>query len=205
MVDYFAGVYEMTTKDTIIQGPTDVTVVVSRIVKPGNERKFDRWARRMVTAATEFKGNTGVTMLMPEPGKRGLYHLVFRFKDQAAVDAWENSEIRRALTEEADSFSERFRQASTGMETWFTVPELPYMAAPPQWKMFLVTTLAVFIVSCCVIPLVKWLLNGFTLDIPNLGLFFLDNIITSTIIVAILTWVMMPFLSNKVFSKWLYK
>lgn len=197
----------MTTTDTIIPGGAghDVTVVVSRQVKPGNEIKYDRWARRIVAAATEAKGNTGVTMLMPEPGKQGLYHVVFRFKDQAAVDAWENSEVRTRLTEEANTFSEHYRQSSTGLETWFSIPDCPHLATPPHWKMFVMTTLAVFIVSCGVVPLMRWLFNDFTLVIPNLWIFFLDSLLTSIVIVAILTWIFMPFLSQKIFSKWLYK
>lgn len=134
----------MKTDRIIDDGSDDVTVVVSRTVDPGNERKYDRWVRRLVAAATEADGNTGVTMLIPEPGKPGLYHVVFRFTDQAAVDKWENSEMRRKLTDEADTFSDSYRQVSTGLETWFNIPDCPHLAAPPHWKMFLITTMAGF-------------------------------------------------------------
>lgn len=71
--------------------------------------------------------------------------------------------------------------------------------------MFLMTTLAVFIVSCGVVPLMKWLFNDFTLVMPNIWIFLLDSLVTSILIVGILTWIFMPFLSQKIFSKWLYK
>jgi uncharacterized protein len=193
------------TTDMIMKEGNAVTVVVSRTVKPGNERKYDRWARRMVAAATEAKGNTGVTMLVPEPGKPGLYHIVFRFADKESVNAWEISDIRRKLTEEADAFSTYHRQSSTGLETWFSIPNCPHLAAPPHWKMFLITTLAVFIVSCCGVPLMKWLFNGFELVISNFYIFFLENLATSIFVVGTLTWVFMPFLSQKIFNKWLYR
>ena len=186
------------TTDSIMTDGKSVTVVVSRTVKPGNERKYDRWVRRIVAAATEAEGNTGVTMLVPEPGKPGLYHVVFRFIDQASVDRWENSEIRRKLTEEADAFSQSYRQSSTGLETWFSIPECPHLAAPPHWKMFLVTTLGVFGAGCGIIPLVQLIFNH------SLN-FFLDNLIVSALIVAALTWAVMPILSRFVFQKWLYK
>ncbi len=186
------------TTDSIIPDGKSVTVVVSRTVKPGNERKYDRWVRRLVATATDFPGNTGVTMLVPEPGKPGLYHVVFRFADQASVDRWESSEERRKLTEEADNFSESYRQSSTGLETWFSIPECPHLAAPPHWKMFLVTTLGVFLVSCGVIPLFG-LIFGHNVN------FFLENLIVSAVIVGLLTWAVMPFLSRVVFQKWLYR
>jgi uncharacterized protein len=193
------------TTDTIMHEGTDVTVVVSRTVKPGNEIRYDRWVRRLVAAATEAPGNTGVTMLIPEPGKVGLYHVVFHFKDQASVDAWEKSERRQKLTGEADQFSQAYRQASTGLETWFTIPDCPHLAAPPHWKMFLITTLAVFIVSLGIIPFVTWLFDGFTLHIENVGEFFLESLVNSIFIVGILTWAVMPFFSRKIFQKWLYR
>lgn len=193
------------TTDRIMNEGTGVTVVVSRTVQSGKERMYDRWVRRLVAAATESPGNTGVTMLVPEPGKVGLYHVVFHFADQASVDAWENSEVRQKLTTEADSFSESYRQSSTGLETWFNIPECPHLAAPPHWKMFLITTLAVFIVSCGIVPLVTWLFNGFSLEIENVGKFFAESLVNSAFIVGILTWAVMPFFSRVIFQKWLYR
>ncbi len=193
------------TTDIIMKEGNAVTVVASRIVEPGNELRHDRWARRMMSAATKAPGNTGVTMLVPEPGKPGLYHIVFHFADQKSVDAWEVSEERRKLTEEADVFSKSFRQASTGLETWFEVPDCPHLAAPPHWKMFLITALAVFVVSCAYIPLLRWLFNDFTLVIPNVTIFIVENLIASMMIVGSLTWIIMPFLSQKVLNNWLYK
>lgn len=184
-------------EDRIIQSGDDVTVVVSRNVFPGHEHDYDDWARKMVAAAKEASGNKGVTLLIPQPGKSGLYHLVLRFEDETSVHKWETSYIRQKLSHEADVFSRRSRQEATGLETWFSIPECPELETPPRWKMFLVTTLAVYVISSILVPL---------LEIPFKGVnFYLLNILLSALVVGSLTWILMPWLTRYIFRKWLYK
>jgi antibiotic biosynthesis monooxygenase (ABM) superfamily enzyme len=182
--------------DTVVTGVKSVTVVISRRVFPGHERDYDEWVRRLVAAATEAPGNTGATMLIPEPGKPGLYHVVLRFKDRESVHLWEDSYIRQKLTHEADAFSRMSRQESTGLETWFSIPECPELAPPPRWKMFLVTSLAVYISSSIIVPI-----QGRLEDWP----FLVGNILSSLLVVGSLTWGLMPWFSRYVFRKWLYR
>ena len=191
------GVFGM-DNDTIVKTGNDVTVVVSRTVYPGHEEEYDEWVKRLVKAGAEAPGNTGVTTLIPQHGQTGLYHVLFRFKDQNSVTAWENSEIRRSLTEEANAFSRSYRQAATGLETWFNIPDCPQLETPPHWKMALVTFIAVYIVSIGIIPLM-WVIDHHKLN------FFLENIVVSAAIVAALTWIVMPFFSRVLFRKWLYR
>src|SRR4030042_1001993 len=100
--------------DLIVPYKKSVTVVVSRRVSPGRERDYDDWVRRLVAAATKARGNTGATMLIPEPGKPGLHHVVLRFSDQESGHPWEDSYVRQKLSHEADAFSVRRRQEATG-------------------------------------------------------------------------------------------
>ena len=183
--------------DVIIPSGKDVTVVVSRTVFPGREKEYNEWIRHMVTAASKAPGNTGITTLLPQKGKLGLYHVVFRFKDQASVDAWEKSEDRQRLTIEADMFSRHQRQAATGLETWFTIPECPQLETPPHWKQAIVTTIGVYIVSTIIIQVLGLLILEWN--------FFLENILVSALVVGSLTWLVMPLLTRVVFRKWLYK
>jgi antibiotic biosynthesis monooxygenase (ABM) superfamily enzyme len=120
-------------KDTIVPSGKDTTVVVSRDVLPGREKDYDDWVRRLVAAAKESPGNKGVTILVPEAGKAGLYHVVMRFADEKSVLQWETSYVRQKLTHEADEFSESVRQEATGLETWFSIPEHPQLTTPPHW------------------------------------------------------------------------
>lgn len=191
---------EKAVKDRIVpggKGRKDVTVVVSRNVYPGHEKDYDEWVRRMVAAAKEAPGNRGVTMLIPEPGKSGLYHIVMKFADEKSVHQWETSYIRQKLSHEADEFSRRSRQEATGLETWFSVPECPELETPPRWKMFTVTSLAVYVLSVIIVRLLEWIFEGAN--------FYLLNILTTILLVGILTWAVMPWLSQYVFRKWLYK
>jgi antibiotic biosynthesis monooxygenase (ABM) superfamily enzyme len=183
--------------DTIVPSKKSVTVVVSRRVFPGREKDYDEWVRRLVTAATEAKGNTGATMLIPAPGKPGLHHVVLHFADQASVHEWEDSYIRQKLSYEADAFSRRSRQEATGLETWFSIPECPELETPPHWKMAIVTSIAVYLVSIIIVPLL-----GIFFKEVN---FYLLSILTVALLVSILTWAVMPFFSRVIFRRWLYR
>ena len=184
--------------DKIISSGKDLTVVVvSRNVFPEHERDYDDWVRRLIAAAKQAHGIKGVTTLIPPPGKTGLHHLVLRFADRQSVQAWEESEIRKELSKEADSFSRMSRQEATGLETWFSIPECPELETPPRWKMAIVTFIAVYVLSIIIIPL---------LEIPFKEVnFYLLNILVAALLVGILTWAVMPWFSRYVFRKWLYR
>ena len=183
--------------DVIVSKGKSVTVVVSRTVFPGHERDYDEWVRRLVAAATQAKGNTGATMLIPAPGKTGLYHVVLHFANQESVHEWEDSYIRQKLSYEADAFSRRVRQEATGLETWFAIPECPELETPPRWKMAIVTSIAVYILASIIVRLEEIIFKEVN--------FYLLNILTTVLLVGILTWAVMPWFSRYVFRKWLYK
>jgi hypothetical protein len=184
-------------KDKMITDSTGVTIVISRSVFPGKEKEYEEFVRAMVSFASTFPGNLGITTLIPQQGKSGIYHVVFRFKDTASAEAWENSETRKKLTELANQFSRHERQAATGLDTWFTIPECPQIAIPPHWKQAIVTTIGVFVMSTIFIKLMAWLNLGWN--------FYIENLIISALVVISLTWATMPFLNRIVFRKWLYK
>jgi antibiotic biosynthesis monooxygenase (ABM) superfamily enzyme len=186
-----------TETDRIVPGKKSVTVVVSRRVFPGHEKDYDDWVRRLVAASEESPGNQGVTMLVPEPGKTGLHHVVMKFADEKSMHIWETSYIRQKLSHEADEFSRRVRQEATGLETWFSIPECPELEAPPPWKMALVTFLAVFVLSVAILKLLQWIFKDLN--------FYVESLLVAVILVGLLTWAVMPFLSRRVFRKWLYK
>ena len=184
-------------KDETIASGKDVTIVVSRTVFPGHDEEYGDWVRRLVKTGAEAPGNTGVITLIPQKGKGGLHHVIFQFKDQPSVDAWENSPVRQKLAEEADHFSRSHRQAASGLETWFSIPECPQLDTPPHWKQAIVTFVGVYLVSTLVIKV---------LGLFNLHWnFYADNILVSALVVAALTWAVMPVLTRLVFRKWLYR
>jgi antibiotic biosynthesis monooxygenase (ABM) superfamily enzyme len=136
-------------------------------------------------------------MLIPEPGKGGLHHVIMNFADEKSMHIWETDYARQKLSHEADAFSRRSRQMATGLETWFSVPDCPELDTPPHWKMAMVTTLAVYLASLVII----WVLELFWHD-RN---FFLFNLVVGILVVSSLTWVIMPLFSRFIFRKWLYR
>jgi antibiotic biosynthesis monooxygenase (ABM) superfamily enzyme len=183
-------------KDTLVEHGKSVTVVVSRMIFPGHEKDYDAWLERLAAAAKEARGNIGVTILRPAPGKQGLHHVVFYFKDKDSVHEWEDSYIRQKLSWEADAFSRRSRQEATGLEAWFSIPECPELDTPPHWKMAIVTFIGVFFGSCAIIALLELFWKK-----PNL---FAFNAVVGVLLVSLLTWLLMPFLSRHVFRRFLY-
>ncbi len=188
----------MEGKDTTVKKDGKaVTVVVSRTVFPGREKDYDEWVRRLVAEAKEAPGFTGITILNPEAGKTGLYHVVMRFADERSMHIWETSYARQKLSHEADAFSRRSRQEATGLETWFSIPEHPELEAPPRWKMAIVTFIGVYLLSTIFVKLEDIFLKDVN--------FYLLNIVTVALLVSTLTWALMPWFSRYVFRKWLYR
>jgi len=183
--------------DTIVTTRKSVTVVVSRTVFPGHERDYDDWVRRLVAAATQAHGNTGATMLIPGPGKPGLSHVLLRFTNQKSVLAWEDSDMRKELSLEADAFSKMSRQEATGMETWFSIPECPELAPPPQWKMAIVTFIAAYILTVIIIPVEMYLFDSWPFPVLN--------ILTNVLLASLMTYALMPLFSRIIFRRWLYR
>ena len=122
---------------------------------------------------------------------------VMRFADERSMHIWETSYTRQKLSHEADAFSRRVRQEATGLETWFSIPECPELEAPKPWKMAIVTFLAVFVLSVAILKLLQWLFKDMN--------FYLESFLVAAILVGLLTWAVMPFLSRMVFRKWLYR
>lgn len=63
-----------------------------------------------------------------------MRYIVRRFTDAASTEAWERSETRRKLLEEVSQYSRPHYEKATGLETWFTLPGLHAIVAPPRWK-----------------------------------------------------------------------
>ena len=44
-------------------------------------------------------------------------------------------------------YSTPYLQSTTGLETWFTLPDLKAIVAPPKWKMAIVSFIATYSIS----------------------------------------------------------
>lgn len=113
--------------------PDPVTVTVARVVAPGHEAQYLRWADDVVAELRKFHGCLGAGVLQPGPDG-GEHQIIFRFVDGVHLRLWEKSPQRAALMERAEPFIESQRvQTTVGVDNWFEMPE---RAEPkrPLWK-----------------------------------------------------------------------
>jgi uncharacterized protein len=171
-----------------------VTLVEGRTVKPGHENDFYAWIHRTLAASEHFPGSQGVTILTLGKGQSLVRYVVHRFADEATELAWRQSEERATLMQEAAAFSTPFTQTASGLEAWFTLPNLPD-AAPPKWKLFLMTIPSAYLASFITILILNAFLHDWSLMVTN-------GIVT-VILALVLTYIGLP-LSTRLLHSWLY-
>jgi antibiotic biosynthesis monooxygenase (ABM) superfamily enzyme len=150
--------------------------ITTYIVKPGELDAFKAWADRLDGATAAAPGFLD-TMRLEQTG--GVIHLLHRFDSADNRDAWSATANFRVLAAEADHYSHGRRQLGAGRELRFS---LPGEANAAKWKRFLMTVAAVFPVL-----LVLNGLGGLT-GLPQIA----RLAITSPLLTALLTWVILP-------------
>jgi uncharacterized protein len=95
----------------------EVTIVISRKIKPGCEKQYDDWLRRYLMLEKKVPGYVGATIITQGGTDSAIRHIIYRFSDKASLDAWENSEEARKQIEEANKSSTRYYERATGLET----------------------------------------------------------------------------------------
>lgn len=170
-----------------------VKVILERRVTTGQEAAFRAWAESFVRLAAAAPGHEGASVL--SSGSGGSQVILLRFASAAEFERWrESPEYRQALRlADQSSLAGEDPQVRSGLETWFTLPGNPAHVLPRRWKMALVTWLAL-------LPQVIVLSVG----LEPLRLPFLINVAVSTAVpVAMLTWVVMPWLTRRL-QGWLH-
>ena len=181
--------------------PTDyqneVTTVICRKIRPGHEKDYNDWVRRYLTLERKAPGYLGTTIIIPGGSKSPLRYIIRRFADKAAMERWDNSEESLKLLKEANDYSTRHYDTSTGLETWFTLPELKTLSQspPPRWKMAIVIFFAAYAIS----SLSRYILTPFIGQWPILG----NAVIYTAILVVSLTYFALP-IGNRLLRHWLY-
>lgn len=173
-----------------------VTVVVSRLVKPGCEQAYEQWIKGITQEAMKFEGHLGIHVIRPPTDTYPEYVLIFKFDQYANLKKWIDSEVRQQWLEKSEHLVQENPkvQILRGMEAWFTLPGRQ-IKPPPRYKMAIILWLAVFTLLNIVPPLLAPIIGGLP---PILRL-----LITSAIMVWLMTYLVMPFLT-KLFYRWLY-
>ncbi len=171
-----------------------VTVLVARRVRPGREVEFERWASELTRAASAFDGFLGAGLL--RPGHVGeLWHVVYRFATAGDLAKWEHSSTRAELLAHGEQvMSTTHERRVTGLETWFEVPGRT-APAPPKWKMFVVTSIVIFVLQLALNVILHRVASPIAL-VPRVALI-------SFAVTGLMTWVVQPPLARAL-ERWLY-
>lgn len=175
---------------------TGLTVVAQHRVKAGREAEFETALRAFMTFALSFPGQQGINVLRPASGLHD-YTMVARFADAESRQAFVATPDYVQHRAKLDALSEdRPRIAElTGMETWFTLPELPHAAPPPKVKMALMSFLGVYPTTLLLGALLSPLIGG----LPRLA----SHAVMIACSAVALTWLVMPALA-RLCRRWLY-
>ena len=172
-----------------------VTISVARRVAPGREGDYEEWLRGITAEALRFPGHMGVNVLRPTKGSND-YVTIFRFDTYEHSRAWEESPVRAAWLDRLEGIVEGEDQVrkATGLEFWFSLPELP-AAHPSPHKMALVLIVVVF----TLLMLINAVLAPLTGDWPAVLRLF----VAVCLQVSLMTYLVMPRVTL-LLKSWLY-
>jgi uncharacterized protein len=186
------NVIEGTSTDA---SPQDmVTEIITVSVKPGKEEAYREWVDRIRQMEARFPGYQGLQLQPPIPGLQDDWVSLLRFDTSEHLNAWLESDARRAALREVESFVEqREQQVATAFSGWFTFGDAPGQV-PPNWKQAMVVLLTLFPVVMLELLYLSPLLQSLNLAVAT----FIGNLLS----VAALTWLLVPW-ANRAFGWWL--
>jgi len=179
---------------------TAVTVSIARKVKPGAEKQYEDWLHRISDVAMKFPGHQGVHILKPSTKTGGEYVLIVGFSSYSHQKKWEESDQRQRFLDELDEKEliegcTKIKKVS-GLEFWFTLPEVPSSAVPNRHKMALVLTVVVF----SLLLTINLLLGPWLITLPPI----LKLAIMVVGQVLLMTYLVMPAVT-RLLKSWLYR
>ncbi len=178
-----------------------VTVSIVRHIDPEHAGQMVAWVRAGSLLAERFPGFLGTGWVRPSADSEE-WHMLYRFEDHDALDAWQSSSQRDWWLGAAQGLVGESRlERRTGIEGWFDEPEThdvedlrPPPAAPPRWKQAVVIWLTFFPLSLVLGVLIG--LSGLDLDLP------LRTLLLTVVATPIMTYGLLPWMTRR-FEWWL--
>ena len=173
-----------------------IHVAVVRKVKPGCEAQFEGALHDFVQRSLALPGQIGVHIIRPAPGSDSREYGILRgFANREALAAFRTSPEYLEWDRYAQRLTENGARTEelSGLESWFTPPGQP-LRPLPQWKMAIVTYVAVDVVTTLLFYLIGPVIQNWP--------FLIRNSAFNVLVVACLTWLAMPLLT-RVFQAWL--
>jgi antibiotic biosynthesis monooxygenase (ABM) superfamily enzyme len=174
-----------------------VTVIITRYIKPGSEKTYEKRMAGIIQQASKFEGFMGANIIPPVKPLNPEYIIIFKFNNLENLRKWEESAILKTWVEQAQEFTlaDFNRQLVTGEVYLFGLPQQLAKPQPPRYKVALVTWLGIFPLSL----LIKLFLGTYI----NLLPLILQSFVTATLLVSCMVYLVMPQI-NKITYRWLY-
>jgi uncharacterized protein len=148
----------------------------------------------------------GIDIIRPTDKSKLKYVTISRFNNYDSLTKWGKSTIRNEWLQKGRKLVEADPdvQKLTGFEFWFTPyfkdessPMIP-LNPPPRYKMVIVTIPVISIMLMTLVPQIHILTEMLSIPFP------VKLVITLTITVLLITYVIMPLLT-KLLKSWLFK
>jgi uncharacterized protein len=185
---------------SLVRGQSVVVSVSRHTVIPGKDQEYEAWLREIVPIAGNAEGQQGINVIRPHIGSR-TYTIVLHFDVLEHLEQWLDSEVWKRLILEVQHLLQDGDQVEikTGLEFWFRPPDAGQKRAKP-YKQFLITLSVIFPLTM----LVPWLLTPLFRAAPILGVSVITHFLVAAIIVALMTYVIMPHYT-RLMAAWLYR
>jgi uncharacterized protein len=185
--------------DAAIPADSSVTTIIVHRPLKDQVAAYESWLAEILPIAQTFAGHRGVNIIRPY-GNSEDYTIVLHFDNETSLRGWLDSETRKRLVEKVrpSLHAEEKIDIKPGIEFWFTPPDARKVA--PTYKQFMVTLSAIFPLTV----IVPWLMAPVFSWAPVLGVVGLRQFIVASIIVAIMTFWLMP-RYIRLISRWLYR
>lgn len=175
-----------------------VTVSIARKIKPGFETEYEEWEKDVISEASKFPGYMGTNFLRPNSATENKYIIIYRFDSYQSACRWEDSTERKKWLDEVEPYldGKPVKQKVTGLEAWFELPEIEAAKPAPRYKMAIVLTVTLYILSVGLNLLLRPVLKDVPLPVNILVILIIN--------VVLMTWVVMPKVTYWL-RNWLYK
>ncbi|KQR54859.1 antibiotic biosynthesis monooxygenase [Leifsonia sp. Leaf336] len=168
-----------------------VTVSITRRVDPGRLAEVTHWVQAGVNLANTHEGFLGSGWVRARADSHE-WHMLYRFADEASLDAWEASDARAEWLYEGRELVEVSRvERRTGIEGWFDEPQPGVPAAPPRWKQAVTIWLGFFPLSLAFSYLTFYLVPGWHQLWP-----LATVLITTLCLTPTMTYFLLPFVTR---------
>ena len=175
-----------------------VTAVITHRVRPGREAGYEEWLKGIAADSRNFDGYQGAHILRPELGVTTDHVVVLQFDTCQHLETWMQSETRKGWVERVQPLIREPESIKTltGLEPWFQLPSQPSHSPPKRYKQAILVWIGVASISLLVTPHVAALLTYWP--------WILRVLVNMAITVALLTYVVMPFLTRRL-QGWLFR